>query len=74
MTEWQTFVENQQRLGVNAEAGLHRHPAVRIDTGTRACRYPEHWRLHQTPCSTWSPHSSSDDSGRFVAEVEAIEL
>ena len=28
-----------------AEAGLHRHPAVRIDAGTGACRHPEHRRL-----------------------------
>ncbi len=77
MTEWQQFVKNQLRLRRPRHAGPK---LVCIDLqpytttpGAGARRHPEHRRLQRrrvqrrglVPCG---------DAGRFVAEVEAVEL
>lgn len=74
MTEWQTFVENQKRLGITAPK------LVCIDIqpygSTQAPERADILNIGGFSDAVFNVVASylSDDAGRFVAEVESIEL
>jgi 60 kDa SS-A/Ro ribonucleoprotein len=74
MAEWQTFVKNQKRLGITAPK------LVCIDIqpygSTQAPERTDILNIGGFSDAVFNVVASylSDDAGRFVAEVESIEL
>ena len=62
-----------QAEGVILEAGLHRPPTLHDDPGPESQRHSERRRISDAAFSVvaWF---LADDVGRFVAEIEKVEL